>query len=104
VSDVLVLGGKTKEFQAEIDLTRMRAHVISGKSKLEFLISDFSGIAHSRISTIRMWAVPIPVTVRPKSSMVSALPVQEPIGASHVSISIARAPVGRSNPRDPQEE
>src|SRR5205823_5649943 len=25
VSDVLVLGGKTKEFQAEIDLNRMRA-------------------------------------------------------------------------------
>jgi cobalt-zinc-cadmium resistance protein CzcA len=29
VSDVLVLGGKTKEFQAEIDLTRMRAHGVS---------------------------------------------------------------------------
>ncbi len=26
VSDVLVLGGKTKEFQAEIDLDRMRAY------------------------------------------------------------------------------
>src|SRR5258707_1264495 len=29
VSDVLVLGGKTKEFQAEIDLTRMRAFGVS---------------------------------------------------------------------------
>src|SRR5262245_12189096 len=29
VADVLVLGGKTKEFQAEIDLTRMRAHGVS---------------------------------------------------------------------------
>jgi heavy metal efflux system protein len=29
VSDVLVLGGKTKEFQAEIDLTRMRAFGLS---------------------------------------------------------------------------
>ena len=29
VSDVLVLGGKTKEFQAEIDLNRMRAFGVS---------------------------------------------------------------------------
>src|SRR5256886_4931580 len=29
VADVLVLGGKTKEFQAEIDLTRMRAFGVS---------------------------------------------------------------------------
>src|SRR5262249_9522689 len=40
--------------------------VISEKSKLEFLMSDLSGIALSRMSTIRIWALflLIPVTVR----------------------------------------
>jgi len=32
--------------------------VISEKSKLEFAMFDFSGIAHSRISTIRIWNYP----------------------------------------------
>src|SRR5215470_16618425 len=46
--------------------------VISEKSKLEFLMSDLSGTAHSRMSTIRIWALflAIPVTVRPARSMV----------------------------------
>ena len=57
--------------------------VISEKSKLEFLISDFSGTAHSRMSTIRMWLIPIPVTVRCASAMTlfDALHMQEPMGA-----------------------
>src|SRR5262245_28557597 len=32
--------------------------VISEKSKLELLMLDLSGIAHSRISTIRIWCYP----------------------------------------------
>src|SRR5262249_46345948 len=46
--------------------------VISEKSKLEFLMSDLSGIAHSRMSTIRIWALflLIPVTVRSARSKV----------------------------------
>src|SRR5262245_65881678 len=46
--------------------------VISEKSKLEFLMSDLSGIAHWRISTIRIWALflLIPVTVRSARSKV----------------------------------
>src|SRR5260370_7524706 len=46
--------------------------VISEKSKLEFLMSDLSGTASSRMSTICIWALflAIPVTVRPASSKV----------------------------------
>src|SRR6266446_5641836 len=49
--------------------------VISEKSKLEFLMSDLSGIAHSRMSTIRIGALflLIPVTVRAESTMVLAV-------------------------------
>src|SRR6266481_5637946 len=49
--------------------------VISEKSKLEFLMSDLSGIAHSRMSTIRIGALflLIPVTVRSARSMVLAV-------------------------------
>src|SRR6266511_1862716 len=80
--------------------------VISEKSKLEFRISDFSGTAHSRMSTIRMWLIPIPVTVRCASAMAlfDALHMQEQMGASHVSISAVRAPGGASQPTRSQEE
>ena len=40
VSDVLVLGGKTKEFQAEIDLNRMRAYGLT----LPQIISAISAV------------------------------------------------------------
>ena len=33
--------------------------VISEKSKLELLMLELSGIAHSRMSTIRMWLFPV---------------------------------------------
>jgi hypothetical protein len=68
--------------------------VISEQSKLEFLISDFSGTAHSRMSTIRMWLIPIPVTVRCAMALFDALHMQEPMGANHVSTSAVRAPGG----------
>src|SRR5262245_46553642 len=66
--------------------------VISEKSKLEFLISDFSGTAHSRMSTIRMWLIPIPVTVRCARAMAlfDALHMREPMDATHVSTSAVR--------------
>src|SRR5262245_26483455 len=41
--------------------------VISEKSKLELLMSDLNGTAHSRMSTIRMGFILIPVKVRSAS-------------------------------------
>src|SRR5262245_20673923 len=76
--------------------------VISEKSKLEFLMSDLSGIAHSRISTIRIWALfpLIPVTVRSARSKVLFLTSSfalVPRDGWDAGIS-ASAPRRRSNP------
>src|SRR5215471_15403786 len=77
--------------------------VISEKSKLEFLMSDLSGIAHSRISTIRIWALflLIPVTVRSaRSKVLFRTPsfAQAPRDGWDASISAGCAPRRRSNP------
>src|SRR6516164_5871946 len=84
--------------------------VISEKSKLEFLISDLSGTAHSRMSTIRIWALflEIPVTVPPACSKVlfrSNLCLRRSQGALGLLIlqQIARLN-GVAIHADPQEE
>src|SRR5215510_3080230 len=84
--------------------------VISEKSKLEFLMSDLSGTAHSRMSTIRIWALflAIPVTVRPASSKVlfrSNLRLRRSRGALGLLVlqQVARLD-GVATHADPQEE
>src|SRR5215831_8456141 len=77
--------------------------VISEKSKLEFLMSDLSGIAHSRMSTIRIWALflLIPVTVRSARSKVRFRTpsfAQAPRDGWDAGISAGCAPRQRSNP------
>src|SRR5215813_7089949 len=77
--------------------------VISEKSKLEFLMSDLSGIAHSRMSTIRIWALflLIPVTVRSaRSKVLFRTPsfAQAPRDGWDAGISAGCAPRQRSNP------
>src|SRR6516165_1074113 len=83
--------------------------VISEKSKLEFLMSDLSGIAHSRISTIRIWALflLIPVTVRSARSRVLFLTpsfAQVPRDGWDASISAGCAPRRLSNPLHRRDE
>src|SRR5262249_40643477 len=84
--------------------------VISEKSKLEFLMSDLSGIAHSRMSTIRIGALflLIPVTVRSARSMVLFRTPYVPAGAEgrfgRWDCSRSRASPAQLPAADPQEE
>src|SRR5437588_2800517 len=50
VSDVLVLGGKTKEFQAEIDLTRMRAFGVSIPQIINAIASNNANVGGRTIA------------------------------------------------------
>ena len=50
VSDVLVLGGKTKEFQAEIDLNRMMAHGLTLPQVIAAISSGNSNVGGRTIS------------------------------------------------------
>src|ERR1041384_2496557 len=50
VSDVLVLGGKTKEFQAEIDLNRMRAYGLTLPQIINAISSSNSNVGGRTIS------------------------------------------------------
>jgi cobalt-zinc-cadmium resistance protein CzcA len=50
VSDVLVLGGKTKEFQAEIDLNRMMAHGLTLPQVMAAISSGNSNVGGRTIS------------------------------------------------------
>src|SRR5262249_47765294 len=65
-------------------------------------MSDFTGTAHSRMSTIRMGFVPIPVTVRSAGAM-THLVAQEPAGARDVTIAAIRPPCRAPQPADLQE-
>src|SRR6516162_1372554 len=83
--------------------------VISEKSKLEFLISDLSGTAHSRMSTIRIWALflEIPVTVPPACSKVlfrSNLCLRRSQGALGLILQQIARLNGVAIHADPQEE
>src|SRR5947199_8526056 len=70
--------------------------VISEKSKLELLMSDFSGTAHSRMSTIRMGFISIPVRVRPQARRLRRRVPQEPTGGKRREyVDSSRAHVGR---------